>query len=340
MENDESVKHMDDKITRWGIIGLGKIARKFADDLRLLPNAQLHAVASTSLERAQSFAADYGAPHAFGRYEDLVKCPDLDVVYVATPHVLHCENSLLCLENGLPVLCEKPFAMNSAEARRMVGAARRNRVFLMEALWTRFIPAVDHALHLVSEGAIGQLHTVKSDFGFILPFDPHSRIYDKALGGGSLLDIGIYPALLALFMFGKPAPEDILAAATFTRTDVDESCVFSFQYPQNKLALGHSTVAANTPVEAWLYGTEGTIYLHPRWHHAQKLTVSKYEGREETTQEIDMPYEGWGYAYEARHVMACLREGRLESDLIPLDFSLDLAETLETIREKIGLTYD
>lgn len=331
---------MADKITRWGIIGLGKIARKFADDLRRVPNAKLHAVASSSLERSLAFAAEYGAAHAYGHYEDIVKCADLDVVYVATPHVLHCENTLMCLENGLPVLCEKPFAMNSAQARRMVGAARRNRVFLMEALWTRFIPAVDHALQLVSEGAIGQVHTVKSDFGFKLPFDPHSRIYDKALGGGSLLDIGIYPALLALFVLGKPEAEDILAAAAFTRTDVDESCAFTFQYPQGKLALGHSTVAANTPVEAWLYGTEGTIYLHPRWHHAQKISVSRYEGREEVTREIEMPYEGWGYAYEAMHVMECLREERLESDLVPLHFSLDLAETLETIREKIGLEYE
>lgn len=331
---------MEGKITRWGIIGLGRIARKFADDLRLLPNARLHAVASTSLERARDFAAEYDAPHAYGRYEDIVHCPELDVVYVATPHVLHCENTLLCLENGLPVLCEKPFAMNSAQARQMVAAARRNRVFLMEALWSRFIPAVDHALQLVSDGAIGSVHTVKADFGFKLPFDPHSRIYDKTLGGGSLLDIGIYPALLSLFILGKPEPEDILAAATFTRTDVDESCAFTFRYPHEKLALGHSTVAANTPVEAWVYGSEGTIHLYPRWHHTQKLSVSRYEGREEIKREIELPYEGWGYSHEAAHVMECLGEERLESDLIPLDFSLDLTETLDTIREKIGLTYE
>ncbi|MBL7783498.1 MAG: Gfo/Idh/MocA family oxidoreductase [Saprospiraceae bacterium] len=324
---------------RWGIIGPGKIARKFADDLRLVPGAQVHAVASTSLERAQAFASEYGAPHAFGRYEDIVHCPGLDIVYVATPHVLHTENALLCLENGIPVLCEKPFAMNSAEARRMVAAARRNRVFLMEALWSRFIPAVDKAMQLMEEGAIGTVHTVKSDFGFMLPFDQHSRIYDKALGGGSLLDIGIYPALLSLFVFGKPDAEDVLAAATFTRTEVDESCAFTFRYPNNKLAIGHSTVAATTPVEAWLYGTEGTIYLHPRWHHSQKLTVSKYEGRQEIKHDIDLPYEGWGYSFEAAHVMQCLREQRLESDLIPLDFTLDLVETLDVIREKIGLAY-
>ena len=192
------------KIYNWGIIGPGKIARKFADDLQRLPNARIHAVASTSPERARAFANEYGVAHVFSRYEDIIHCSDLDVVYIATPHVLHCENALMCIEHGIPVLCEKPFAMNSSEARRMVSAARRNRVFLMEALWTRFIPAVDHAFELVAGGEIGDLHTVKSDFGFYMPFEANHRIFNKALGGGSLLDIGIYPALLALFLFGKP----------------------------------------------------------------------------------------------------------------------------------------
>ena len=329
----------DATIVRWGIIGPGRIARKFADDLRLLPNARLHAVASSSLERAQVFAADYGAPHAYGRYEDLADCPGLDVVYIATPHPMHCEHALLCLESGHSVLCEKPFAMNLAEAHRMVAAARRNRVFLMEALWTRFIPAVDHAMQLATHGAIGHLHTIKSDFGFRMPFDPAHRIFNKALGGGSLLDIGIYPVMLSLFLFGKPDPKGIRAAATFTATDVDESCAFSFQYPQNGLALGHSTVAANTPVEAWLYGTEGAIRLHSRWHHAQRLSVVRYEGREERLQDLEMPYEGWGYSFEAAHVMECLQQGLLESPQVPLDFTLDLMETLDEIRAQVGLEY-
>ena len=328
-----------EKIFNWGIIGMGKIARKFADDLKRLPNARLHAVASTSAERAQAFAAEYGVAHAYGRYADIIQCPDLDVVYIATPHVLHTETALVCLEQGIPVLCEKPFAMDLQAARLMVTAARRHRAFLMEALWTRFIPAVDYALAVAAQGEIGQVHTVKSDFGFHLPFDPHSRIYNKALGGGSLLDIGIYPALLALFVLGKPLPEDIQAAATFTRTDVDESCAFTFQYPDNRLALGHSTVASNTPVEGWLYGTEGTIYLHPRWHHTKKVTVSHYEDRTEIRKDVEFPYEGWGYHFEAAHVMECLSEGLLESDKVPLDFTLDLMETLDGIRERIGLSY-
>lgn len=328
-----------EKPVHWGIIGPGKIARKFADDLRLLPNARLWAVASTSQERANAFAAEYAAPHAYGRYEDLVKCPDLDVVYIATPHPQHCANTLLCLENGLAVLCEKPFAMHAADARRMVESARSNRVFLMEALWTRFIPATERAFGLVAEGAIGHLHTVKSDFGFKMPFDAESRIFNKSLGGGSLLDIGIYPALLGLFAFGKPQATDIQAAAAFAPTGVDESCIFSFRYPENRLVLGHSTVAANTPVEAWLYGTEGTIYLHSRWHHATQLTLSRYEGRTEHSQTFDLPYPGWGYSFEAAHVMECLRAGRLESDRLPLSFTLDLMDTLDEIRRQIGLEY-
>jgi len=326
-------------MTNWGIIGLGKIARQFADDLRLLPNARLHAVASTSQERATAFAAEFGANHVYSRYEDIVHCPDLDVVYVATPHPFHCENTLLCLENGLPVLCEKPFAMNMAEARRMVGAARRNRVFLMEALWTRFIPAIEQVFQMVEQGKIGELHTIKADLGFKMPFDRASRVFDKNLGAGSLLDLGIYPALLALSFFGKPEAENICAAATFTTTDVDESCAFTFQYPRGHLALCHSTIAANTSLGAHLYGTEGTIFLHPRWHHTQKITVSHYEGRQESFRELDIPYIGRGYSYEAAHVMQCLENELFESETLPLDFTLDLVETLDAIREKVGLVY-
>lgn len=324
---------------RWGIIGPGRIARKFADDLRLLPNAQLRAVASTSLERARAFAEACHAPYAYGRYEDILQCPELDVVYVATPHVFHSENALMCLEHEIPVLCEKPFAMDAQQARHMINTARRHRTFLMEALWTRFIPAVDYALALAAQGEIGDIHTVKADFGFHMPFDPQSRVFNKALGGGALLDIGIYPALLALSVLGKPLPEDILAAATFASTDVDESCAFTWRYPDKRLALGHATVAANTPVAAWLFGTEGTIYLHPRWHHTRKVTVSHYESGKEEPRDMELPYEGWGYHFEAAHVMDCLANQQLESDRVPLDFTLDLAETLDIIRERIGLVY-
>ena len=323
----------------WGIIGPGKIARKFADDLRRVPNARLHAVASTSLERAQAFAQEYSASYAYGCYEDIIGCPDLDIVYIATPHTLHCANTLMCLEKGLAVLCEKPIAMNAADARKMAEAARRKKVFLMDALWTRFIPATQRAFSLINEGAIGQVHTIKSDFGFYHPFEPKSRLFDKSVGGGTLLDIGIYPALLSLFIMGIPRAEDIQAVGTFAETAVDDSCMFTLQYPGKRLATGHSTVRSNTPIEAYIYGTQGHIYLHPRWHHAHQLTIVRYDGKEEHSETLNLPYEGWGYQFEAAHVTDCLLAGKLESDLVPLDFSIGLMETLDTIREKIGLKY-
>lgn len=324
---------------QWGIIGPGRIARKFASDLRLLPNARLHAVASTDAARARSFADEFGADFAYGRYEDLVGCPGLDAVYVATPHTLHHDCALLCIENGIPVLCEKPFAMNAAQARRMIDAARHNRVFLMEALWTLFIPGVVKALELVRQNAVGPLHTIKADFGFKTVYDPNSRLFDPRLGGGSLLDIGIYPALLALDLFGQPAPNDVQAIATFTPGGVDESCAFSFRYPGNRLALCHSTVAANTPIEAWLYGSEGAVYLAPRWHHTQQVRLYDYDNRDTPKEIFDCAYAGFGYQFEADHVQDCLDAGLTESPRVPLDFSLGLMQTLDRIRELIGLVY-
>ena len=328
------------KTYNWGIIGLGKIARKFAEDLRRLPNARLHAVASTSRERAKDFAVEYKAPYFFGTYEDIVRCPDLDVVYVATPHVLHCENALLCLEHGIPVLCEKPLAMHSNQVQRMVNTARRKRTFLMEALWTRFIPAFDHAMDLIERGEIGKVHTIKADFGFLAENNPKGRLLNKELGGGALLDIGIYPVLLSQFIFGKPDPEDIQAAATFTATDVDDSCAMIFQFPGKKLSLLHATIAANTPIEAHIYGSHGSITLHTRWHHPQHLTVNKHVGTVTQSRIVEMPYGGWGYAFEAKHVMECLEENMVESPLVPLGLSEELMETLDAIREKIGLQYE
>jgi predicted dehydrogenase/GNAT superfamily N-acetyltransferase len=330
---------MSDRIIRWGIIGPGKIARKFADDLSLVPHAKLHAVASTSLERARAFADAYGAPHVFGRYEDIVDCPDLDIVYVATPHHLHYVNTLLCLEKGIAVLCEKPFAMNRFEAEHMIQTARAKRVFLMEAMWSNFVPGVQKALELAASGAIGDIRMIQADLGFKNDFDATSRLFDKALGGGSLLDIGIYPVWLALAIFGKPASSHIRATATFSPSGSDETCVFSFDYGQNRLAIGQSTVAATTSLEARIFGEKGIIHLHPRWHHTQQLTLSRYEGREMHHENLYFPYEGWGYAFEAAHVTECLLQGRTESPRVPHQATLDLMETLDHIRTHIGLHY-
>lgn len=322
------------KTYNWGIIGLGKIAHKFAKDLEVLPEARVHAVASRSLERAETFAGQYGAPHAFGSYEEIVSCPDLDVVYIATPHVSHHQNSIYCLRHGLPVLCEKPFAMNTREVEEMITVASDNDVFLMEAMWTRFLPTIEKAMELIESGRIGEVLSLKADFGFRGTFNPKSRLYDQALGGGSLLDIGIYPVFLALLLLGRPAR--IRAAAHLGDTGVDEEIGILLQYPDGRLAHLHSSILARTKTEAFIYGSTGTIHMHTRWHEPSSMTLLREDERPE---EFRFDYKGKGYYLEARHVMDCLSRNRKESDLLPLDFSLELIRLLDAIRQEAGILY-
>ena len=318
----------------WGIIAPGRIAHKFAHDLALAEGNQLHAVASRSLDRARIFAAKYGAPHTFGSYEDLVHCPELDVVYVASPHTGHCEHALLCLENKIPVLCEKPLAMNEGQVRRMVDAARQNDTFLMEALWTRFIPLFEKTMELVANGVIGGLKSLRADFGFKADFPPEHRLFNPALGGGSLLDVGIYPVFAALIFLGKP--DTIKALAIMGETGVDESCGMLFHYPENRLAILDSSVAVNTETVAVLYGEKGTIELHGRFHEPRKMTLALYNGKVENT---EMPFTGNGYYYEIMAVAECLRQGKTECEKMPLDFSLRLIQTLNETRRVAGIVY-
>ncbi|MFQ5445522.1 MAG: Gfo/Idh/MocA family protein [Saprospiraceae bacterium] len=321
-------------VINWGIIAPGRIAHKFAHDLALAEGNKLHAVASRSLERASGFAAKYDAPHAFGSYEDIAGCPGLDVVYVASPHTGHCEHTLLCLENKIPVVCEKPLAMNEGQVRRMMEAARKNDTFLMEALWTRFIPLFEKTIEMVEEGAIGRLKNLRADFGFKAGFPPEHRLFNPALGGGSLLDVGIYPVFAAMTFLGKP--DTIKALAIFGETGVDESCGMLLHYPGNRLAILDSSVAVNTETVAVLYGEKGTIELHGRFHQPEKLTLALNDGTAET---LIMPYTGNGYYHEIMAVAGCIRAGRKECEKMPLDFSLQLVRLLDEIRRVAGIAY-
>lgn len=322
------------RIFNWGIVGPGKIAHKFARDLQVLPNARIHAVASRSQERAAAFAGQYDAPHAYGSYEALAACPDLDVVYIATPHAFHHANTLLFLRAGIPVLCEKPFAMNTAQVQEMIETARTRKVFLMEAMWTRYIPTVIKALELIEQGQLGEVLSVKADFGFRGDPHPEGRLYNPALGGGSLLDIGIYPVFLALLLLGRPPV--IRAAAHLGPTGVDEEIGILFQYPNGQLAHLHSSIRSRTKTEAFIYGETGTLHLHTRWHEPSTMTLLREDQR---PQEFRFDYLGKGYYLEAEAVMRHLAEGKKESDLVPLDFSLDLIQTLDAIRREAGIRY-
>ncbi len=323
----------------FAIIGPGKIAKKFADDLQRVPGTRLHAVASTSQERAVAFAQQYNCPHALNSYEALAQMPDIDVVYIATPHVFHYEHTMLCLRNGKNVLCEKPFSMHPDHTRAMIAAARERGLFLMEALWTLFVPAYNKAIDLARSGAIGAIHTAKADFGFTMPHNPHSRIFDPALGASSLLDIGIYPVLFFLDLLGKPHPDHVQAAATLTPEGIDASCIFTFGYPgTGQLATGHSTIAAHTPIEATIFGSEGSIQIHKRFHHPQRVTLTPYDDSVPPTT-IELPYEGWGYQFEIEHVAECLRQKAKESSRVPLSFTQDLSDMLQLLLEKSGVSF-
>jgi predicted dehydrogenase len=322
------------KTIHWGIIGLGKIAHKFAQDLTLVSGAKLHAVASTSTDRAKDFADQYQAKYYFSSYEGILNCPYLDVVYVATPHTLHKEIALMCLKKGIPVLCEKPFGMNRAEVQTMVDTARKHQTFLMEAMWTRFMPSFQHALQIVRNGEIGEVIGLKADFGFHSEFNPNSRIYNKSLGGGSLLDVGLYPAFAALMFLGKP--QHIQAMAKIGASGIDESCAFQFQYASGAIAMMHSSVVTETGVEASIYGEKGRVEIHGRFHHSQTITKKLNGQKEEVFQH---PYQGHGYHFEAKEVMNCLKNRVEESSLMTHQLSLDLIEVLDSVRQEIGLDY-
>jgi len=322
------------KTYRWGILGTGFIAKKMADALALVPQSTLYAIASRNEKTADEFAEKYHIEKSFGSYEELAKNPDVDIVYVATPHNLHCDNTLMCLDHGKHVLCEKPFAVNGREVRQMIEKAKEKNKFLMEALWSRFLPHVINAKELVGSGQLGTIKLLKADFCLNIPFDPAHRLYNKQLIGGSLLDLGIYPLFLSLLLLGKP--KTIKAMAGFGSTGVDDNCSFTLAYEENTLAVMNSSLVAKTDVVAAVYGDKGTLVFDKWWFMPVPLRMITAEGDEVS---IPLEFKGNGYNYEAAEVVRCLEQGKIQSDLMSWDDSLLLIDTLDAIRKEIGLTY-
>ena len=320
-------------IFRWGIIGPGSIAHKFATGLRALDDAQLVAVGSRSQDRADAFADTYSVPNRHASYEALAEDPEVDAVYVATPHPFHKENSILCLRAGKPVLCEKPFTINQYEAREVIEVARSEGVFLMEAMWTRFLPITKQVKAWVTDGAIGEVRMLHADFGFRARLNPEGRLFDLALGGGGLLDIGIYPISYASMIFDTQ-PATISSQAHIGETGVDEQAAMVFGYDKGQLALISCGVRIKTPHEAKILGTDGMITI-PQFWDARTATLSAGDKEEEVTLEC----AGNGYECEAAEVARCVREGKLESDLMSHEDTLANMQTLDAIREQWGLKY-
>ena len=323
------------KKIKWGILGCGKIAGKFSSDLKLVEGAELFAVASTDAERANAFARQYGFLEAFNSYTKLCES-DVDVIYVATPHGFHHDHVMLCLRHGKAVLCEKAFALNLPQLIELTDYARASSIFLMEAFWTRFLPQYCELLEIIRSGRIGEIRMITADFGFKATEPPARRLYDPLLGGGALLDIGIYPVFLAMSLLGRP--EEVNAVMTPYDTGVDKQIVCGLKFKQGALASLSASFCSDTPVEAVISGTEGRIRLTNRFHNVtSRIFVSSGSGQEEEI--IVHREQGLGYQFEARHVQECLKQGLKESPLWSIDSSLLLMETLDRIRASCGIRY-
>jgi predicted dehydrogenase len=320
--------------TRWGILGTGWIATLFATDLRLLDDAELVAVGSRSQESADAFGAEYGAGRCYPTYAELVADPDVDAVYIASPHPKHHEDALMAIEAGKAVLCEKPFTVNAAQAREVVAAASARGVFVLEAMWTRFLPHIVRVRELVASGVLGEVRSVYADHGQWFARDPKHRLFDPALGGGALLDLGIYPVSFASMVLGTPSKVTAVSDPAFTGVDAQTSILL--QHNGGAQAVLTCTLEAASPVTAVIVGTEARIEIDRTWYAPTTFRLVTRDG--EVTEYAE-PAEERGMQYEAAEVGRCLRAGLLESPALPLAETISIMETLDEVRRQIGLTY-
>ena len=320
---------------RWGILSTGRIAELFATGLASAPGAELVAVGSRTQESADRFGDQFDIPRRHGSYEDLAADPEVDVIYIGTPHPAHKDATLTCIAAGKNVLCEKPFALNVGEATEMAEAARARGVFLMEAMWTRFRPATVRIREVLDAGSIGEVNLVTANIGWKSGFDPASRLYAPELGGGALLDGGVYPLSFVSMVLG--APSQVTGVAVLGNTNVDEQEAISLLHPSGAVACVGVTIRSNPISVATIVGTSGRILVDHDFHKPTSFTVF-VDGKEPERFEYPLD-EGNGYQFEAIHVMECLQQGLTESPVMPLDESLSIMRTMDTLREQWGVRY-
>lgn len=321
---------------KWGIIGCGGIAQKFANCMKHVATAELAAVASATPGKAEEFASQFGVDSAYGDYNQLVGRDDIQAVYVATTHNFHYENVKLALEHGKAVLCEKPITVAAWEAEELIALARERKLFLMEGMWTRFLPAICQVREWLDAGEIGELRQIRADFGFNAPFNPEGRMFNKALAGGALLDAGIYPVSLASMIAGSPVAVE--GIAEIGSTDVDEQSFYLFRYESGAIASLSASVRAPVEIVAEIIGSEGRITI-PRFLAASSAELHRFDRRETIRRDFPFP-DGQGFEYEIQEVVDCLNQGKLESDVMPLDETLSIMQTMDALRKKFGLVYD
>lgn len=322
--------------TKWGIIGCGGIANVFATSLQALETGTLLAGASRTPGRAQEFAEKHGIERVYTDYESLVADPDVEAVYVATTHNFHYENIRLCLENGKHVLCEKPFTVNAAQTLKLVELARERNLFMMEAVWTRFLPAIRKLQELLAEGIIGEIRTVKADFSIAGEFRAEHRLKNKVLAGGALLDLGIYPITFASIVFGEQ-PVRIQSSVVKGNTGVDDRSFYLFDYEGGRRAMLSSSFTHIAPSEGIVCGTKGYIRM-PRFHGGQQLEI--HLEAKDAPDILSLPFgKGEDFKFELAHAMDCIESGKIQSDILPLSETLAIMQTMDTLRAQWGLQY-
>lgn len=321
------------EIMNWGVLGTGKITNRFAQALNNIPErAKLLAVGSRNQDTADAFGDKYNIPRRYTSYEDVAKDPDIDIIYIGTPGVFHLKDASMALNNGKHVLCEKAFTINYKEAKEMVDLAREKNLFLMEAMWTRFFPIHIRIRELLADGAIGNVNGATINFIAKPPFDPKNRWFDLNLGGSVLLDTASYSISWASSLFGEP--EAITGLASFGDTGVDNQTSMVMRYAGNELVCLMSSQISYDDKDAILFGSTGKIIIHDPWYKPDTMTLYQ-EGKE--PEKIHIPMDGYnGYEWEAMEVMDCIQAGKTESDVMPLDETLSIMKTMDTVREQWG----
>ena len=319
---------------KWGILGTGGIARAFARDLTFLNNHIVAAVGSRTKESAEEFAIEFPGCTAHGSYEELVANSEIDAIYVATPHPMHLANTILALEAGKPVLCEKPFTINSSQARAMVEASIENNVALLEAMWMRFLPHIHQVRKIIASGILGEIISVTADHGQRLADQGIARLVEPSLAGGALLDLGIYPVSFAHMVLG--APESVQASAVMTDKGVDASTSMIFAYASGAQAILTTTMVAQTPCRAVISGVNGWLEIDRTFYNPTTMRVHLYDG---TTTEYPSNYQGHGLREQAIEFADIVRAGKFESEHLTHKHTLEIMELMDLIRNKIGLKY-
>lgn len=319
---------------RWGILATGNIAGSLAAALQVVDDAELIAVGSRSQASADKFGDQWGIPNRHPSYEALAADPEVDVIYIATPHPYHYDNMKLCLNAGKHVLCEKPLALNAKQSAECIALARAKNLFLMEAIWMRFMPALLEVKKWLQEGRIGQVRLVQADFCFSHPFDAEHRLYSRELGGGALLDLGIYPLAFTTMFLGFP--KEVYGQAQIGSTGVDELNAMTLVYEDDVTATLTSSMGVSRPVEAFISGSKGYIRIHDFFLRPDQVTLH-VDGQEPET--VTIPYSGNGYPHEVAEVNSCIRAGKTESDLLTQAETQRMMELMDTLRQEWGIVY-